>query len=187
MFVLGETPMPEALEDAIKLIEEVAKERDDQQKHARTWEQRAKDNKDAAPERDQLKADNEKLEKRVKELETAQDSSQSDVEKAMAKIEADNQKLAERLATAEQTAASEKITTMKVRIAADKKLPAAFAELLKGDDEEAIKAHADALLEAIPAGTPVPGVPGQGDRGVKPDKPENRAAELRAAAGLPPK
>lgn len=148
----GGTPKkPETLEEALSQIDELAKDRDAQKEHARTWEQRAKDNKDAAPERDTLKAENETLKARVGELEAAQDSSKSEVEKQLQKLADDLEAEKDARGKAEAQAAADKLTSLKTRIGAEKGLPSALIERLAGTDEESVRADAEKLAEIAPA------------------------------------
>lgn len=175
MFVFGETPMPETLEDAHKLIEEVAKERDAQKEHARTWEQRAKDNKDAAPERDALK-------KRVEEMEAERESGKSDVEKQLEKLAADLEAEKSARTEAEKKAADESLSSLRLRIGTEKGLTKKQIAALRGEDEESITAEADEWLEDSPALPKTPGVPGQGAKG----KPVEKDAFIAAIDAVLP-
>lgn len=170
------TSKPETLEDALKVIDDLTKEVDEQKGHARTWEQRAKDNKDAAPERDSLKAENETLKARVAELETERDSSKTDVQKQLEKLAADLEAEKAARADAEKAAAADRLTAIKTRIGTEKGLPPKAIAALAGEDEESIAADADAWLEALPAVEKKPGIPGQGARGKAQDSDSYIAA-----------
>jgi hypothetical protein len=69
------------------------------------------------------------------------------------------QKLAERVAAAEQERDALKLTAMRQRIALEKGLPPQLADRLKGGTEEEMSADADALLELVPVGA-ADGTPG---------------------------
>lgn len=69
------------------------------------------------------------------------------------------QKLAERVAAAEQERDALKLTAMRQRIALEKGLPPQLADRLKGSTEEEMSADADALLELVPVGA-ADGTPG---------------------------
>jgi hypothetical protein len=152
------TSTPETLEDALAIIEELSGKLTEATKHSREWEDRAKANKDAAP---LLEAAN----KRIAELEAAASSGKSEVEQQLARLTADLRAEKSAREAAEHAAAADKLAAIKTRIASEKGLPSKLAELLKGDDEDAIAAHADELLDAIPAPVKKPGVPGQGNQG----------------------
>jgi hypothetical protein len=81
---------------------------------------------------------------RLKEIEDAQKSEQ--------------QKLTERAEKAEREAAEAKVSLMRRDVAADKQLPPAMADRLRGTTREELEADADELLKMLPApgGDPKP-------------------------------
>jgi ATPase subunit of ABC transporter with duplicated ATPase domains len=101
--------------------------------HARKWEQRAKENSDAAT--------------RLAELEQA---NMTELEKAKKAAE-DAAKRAEEAEAARKAA---EVAALRTRIGAEKGLPAALVARLQGDDEDAIAADADELLKSIPKSYP---------------------------------
>lgn len=107
---------------------------------ARKWEQRAKENKAAA----------EKL--------AAFEESQ--------KTEA--QKLADRAAAAEKERDAAKLEALRTKVGMQKKLPTDVIDLLKGDTEEELAAHADRLSEHFKASVRPAGSVDQGTRGSAP-------------------
>lgn len=123
--------------------QEPAKPEPDWKAEARKWEQRAKENTEAA--------------KRLQDLENAQKSEQ--------------QKLTERAEAAERERDQIRTEAMRLRIAADKGLTPKQASRLRGNSEEELLADADELLAEF--GTTGPRRPsgdvGQGPR----DTPES--------------
>lgn len=91
---------------------------EDWKRHARTWEQRAKENADAA--------------KKLKELE---DAKKSDLDKAN-----------ERASTAEGKASQAELRALRAEVALDKGLSATLAKRLQGSTREEIEQDADELL-----------------------------------------
>jgi len=87
--------------------------------------------------------------KRLKEIE---DSEKSEVTRA-----------GERIAELEKALADERMTNLRNKVAAAKGLPPALAARLTGDDEDAMSADADALLEGL--GTLKPPKPTPADTG----------------------
>lgn len=106
---------------------------------SRKWEQRAKDNSDAAA--------------RLKEIEDAQKSTE--------------QKTAEARAASDKRAADAEARLLRYEVAAAKKIPADALDFLSGDTREQIEASADKVLKLIASSTPAPPsvgahVPGEG-------------------------
>lgn len=91
------------------------------------------------------------------------------------------QRLAEeRDALAAKVAETEK-RYLRIKIGADKKLPAEIAERLQGDTEDELREDADRLLALLKPGTPTGDAEG-GQRGRTPDPNADMDALLRAAA-----
>ena len=115
----------------------------DWQAEARKWEQRAKANNASAKEAETLR----------EKLQAFEDRDKSDLEK-----------LTEKLAAAEKSAQTASREALRYRIAAEKSVD---PELLAGDDEDGMRAHAERLLawrgEAKP--TAPKSDPSQGSRG----------------------
>jgi hypothetical protein len=107
---------------------------------ARDWEKRAKANAEAAT--------------KLAQLEESQ------------KTEA--QKLADRAAQAEKERDEARLDALRMKVGASKKLPADVIDLLKGDTEEELSAHADRLAEHFKASVRPSGSADQGARGVAP-------------------
>ena len=154
---------PETLEEALAQLETAHAEAEEWKGHARTWEQRAKDNKAAADERDTLKA-------RVTELESDKAAGLSDAEKAEKRLN-DLEAALEEERNARKTdqdarVAAEKVA-LRARLGSEYKLPAELVDVLQGDDEEAMKAHAEKLAAVAKReeGSPLPSDLGQGGGG----------------------
>jgi hypothetical protein len=107
---------------------------------AREQEKRAKANADAA--------------KRLTELEESQ------------KTEA--QRLSDRVAAAEKERDDARLEALRVKVGAAKKLPADVVDLLKGDTEDELAAHADRLAEHFKQSVRPSGSADQGSRGSAP-------------------
>jgi hypothetical protein len=107
---------------------------------SRKWERYAKENKLAA---DKLAA-----------LEESQKS--------------EAQKLADRAAQAERERDAAKLEALRVKVGAARKLPADVVDLLKGDTEEELAAHADRLSELFKKDVRPAGSVDQGVRGGAP-------------------
>lgn len=128
--------------------------------------------------------------------------SKSEQAQAKAKADAETQALAEQgkykeiadklqadLQAAQAAAKANEIKMLQMKVAGETKLPAAFAELLKGDNADEMTAHAQALLAAMPkpaapdvnASNGAGGAPGAGQLD------EARKAEIAAAYGVNPK
>lgn len=138
---IPETPPP-AQETPKPTWDELFKDQDpvkvkEALENSRKWEQRAKENKSAA----------EKL--------AALEESQ--------KTEA--QKLADRAAAAEKERDEARLEALRVKVGAAKKLPADVVDLLKGDTEEELSAHADRLAEHFKQSVRPSGSVDQGARG----------------------
>lgn len=114
-----------------------------EREHSRTWEKRAKENKDAAA--------------KLKEVE---DADKSEIEKANERAEA-AEKRAQEIESAAKVA---DLAAKKVVIGAKAGLPAEWFDRLKGDDEESITADAEALAKSLNA-TGTTFDLGQGTRG----------------------
>lgn len=128
--------------------------------------------------------------------------SKSEQAQAKAKADAEAQALAEQgkykeiadklqadLQAAQAAVKANEIKMLQMKVAGETKLPAAFAELLKGDNADEMTAHAQALLAAMPkpaapdvnASNGAGGAPGAGQLD------EARKAEIAAAYGVNPK
>lgn len=107
---------------------------------SREWERKAKANADAAA--------------KLAQLEESQ------------KTEA--QKLADRAAQAEKERDEARLEALRVKVGAAKKLPADVVDLLKGDTEEELVAHADRLAEHFKQSVRPSGSVDQGQRGGAP-------------------
>ena len=101
--------------------EKPAKAEPDWKAEARKWESRAKDNAKAA--------------ERLAQLEESQKS--------------EAQKLAEAKDAAERRAIEAERANLRYRVGLDKKLPAALTDVLQGENEEEMAAHADRLLASL--------------------------------------
>lgn len=101
-------------------------------------------------------------EKRAKEGEAAI-AKLAELEEAQ---KSEQQKLTERAEKAEREAADAKASILRRDVAADKKLPAAMAERLRGTTREELEADADALLALMPA--PASNDADKGGRGTPP-------------------
>jgi DNA repair exonuclease SbcCD ATPase subunit len=179
---MGETP--KTLDEALPIIEKLAADLTAATADAEKWkelsrknEDRAKENFDAVKERDELK-------KQVEKMQSEMDSGKTEVEKQLEKLAADLASEREARETAEKTAAADRLNAIKTRIGTSKGLPSELIERLSGDDEETIAADADKIIAAFPKGSGAFPDLGQGDKGGKSD---TSTADLRAAAGLPPK
>jgi hypothetical protein len=117
----------------------------------------------AKPEID-WKAEARKHEQRAKE--NAAKAKQFDELLESQKSEA--QKLADRAAQAEAERDAAKLEALRVKVGAAKKLPADVVDLLKGDTEEELAAHADRLAEHFKASVRPSGPADQGPRGTAP-------------------
>lgn len=117
-----------------------AKPEIDWKAEARKHEQRAKDNAAAAAELAALK-ESQKTE---------------------------SQKLADRVAAAEQERDAARLEALRVKVGAAKKLPADVVDLLKGETEEELAAHADRLAEHFKQAVRPSGSVDQGPRGAAP-------------------
>jgi hypothetical protein len=78
------------------------------------------------------------------------------------------QKLADRASAAEKEAADAKLEVLRLKVGNAKKLPADVIDLLKGDTEEELAAHADRLAEHFRASVRPSGSADQGMRGTGP-------------------
>lgn len=143
--------MFETLEEAQKAYDKLAAEHttatealEKEKGYSAKWETRAKENENAAPLLEKANA-------RIAELESAQDTGKSEVEKQLAKMQADLAAEQEARKADQEARAAAELTALKTRIGSDKGLPAALVARLSGTDEESIAADADALLAAVPA------------------------------------
>jgi hypothetical protein len=125
-------------------LDKLTSEKDSSDKDAEKWKALSRKNED------EKKANAEKA-KLADELQAKLDAAEAakltEAEKA-AKSIADLAKSVEDLKAS--NAASE-LAALRSRIGAEKKLPAQFADRLRGDTEETLAADADAVLEAIGA------------------------------------
>lgn len=78
------------------------------------------------------------------------------------------QKLTDRLTAAEKERDEARLEALRVKVGAAKKLPAEVVDLLKGDTEEELAAHADRLAEHFKASVRPSGSADQGPRGSAP-------------------
>lgn len=78
------------------------------------------------------------------------------------------QKLSDRVAAAEKERDDARHEALRVKVGAAKKLPADVVDLLKGDTEEELAAHADRLAEHFKQATRPSGSVDQGQRGSAP-------------------
>ena len=104
---------------------------------SRRWEQRAKENKAAA-----------------EKLAAFEESQKSEA-----------QKLADRAAAAEKERDEARLEALRTKVGMQKRLPADVVDLLKGDTEEELSAHADRLAEHFKASVRPSGSADQGPRG----------------------
>jgi hypothetical protein len=82
------------------------------------------------------------------------------------------QKLADRAALAERERDEARLDALRVKVGASKKLPADVVELLRGETEAELAAHADRLAEHFKAASRPAGSVDQGNRGAPaPDSP----------------
>ena len=137
-------------------------------KYAQTWEKRAKANAKAALG---ITADElEELRSKAQKAQDLEDAQKSELEKALARAEAAEAKLAER----EKADAARKLAEE----VADAK--GVSASVLRGSTREELEAHADSILALLPekpkAATPESG----GDRGDDIDEDEADAKEIAA-------
>jgi hypothetical protein len=110
---------------------------------------------EAAKERDELKTKLEEIEKsKLSDLERAQ----KDAEEARKQLDA--------LKSEAETA---RLDALRTRIGAEKGLPPQLIERLRGEDEDGIRADADALLTAVKKDEAAWPDMGQGDKGKKTD------------------
>ena len=116
------------------------KQEPDWKAEARKWEQRAKENKAAA-----------------EKLAAFEESQKSEA-----------QKLADRAAQAERERDEARLEALRTKVGMHKKLPADVIDLLKGDTEEELAAHADRLAEHFKASVRPSGSADQGQRGSAP-------------------
>jgi hypothetical protein len=124
---------------------------------AREWEKRAKANADAAS--------------KLAQLEESQ------------KTEA--QKLADRATQAEKERDEARLEALRVKVGAAKKLPPAVVDLLKGDTEEELTAHADQLAEHFKQSVRPSGSADQGTRGSAPSAdPRQAMADFLQQQGI---
>lgn len=130
-----------------------------------------KANKDAASERDDLKA-------KLEALETAK---LSDAEKADKRI----RDLEEAVKAEQEARKSSDLGALRARIGAEKGLPPAFIARLQGEDEDTIASDADELLKAIPeeAKSQWPDL-GQGQRGESGATDDPLLASVKAKVGI---
>jgi hypothetical protein len=117
----------------------------------------------AKPETD-WKAEARKHEQRAKENAAA--AAELAALKESQKTEA--QKLADRVAAAEKERDDARLEALKVKVGAAKKLPADVVELLRGDTEDELAAHADRLAEHFKQSVRPSGSVDQGARGTAP-------------------
>ena len=115
--------------------------------HSREWEKRAKDNKAAADELQQLK-----------------ESQMSEAQKA----EARTAKLQKEL---DQLKAEKQAAEWRAQVAADTGLP---ANLIVGDSLEAMQAHAKAINGYVESRMPRTGIPAPTDGSVQPEDPRSK-------------
>ncbi|KAB5608406.1 DUF4355 domain-containing protein [Bifidobacterium jacchi] len=118
--------------------------------HSREWEKRAKDNKAAADELQQLKE--------------SQMSEQQKAEARTAKLQKELDAL-----KAEKQAAE-----WRSQVAADTGLP---ANLIVGDSLEAMQSHAKAINEYVESRMPKNGIPAPTDGTVQPEEPRSKGAD----------
>jgi hypothetical protein len=114
----------------------------------------------AKPETD-WKAEARKHEQRAKENAAA--AAELAALKESQKTEA--QKLADRVAAAEKERDDARLEALRVKVGAAKKLPADVVDLLKGDTEDELAAHADRLAEHFKQAVRPSGSIDQGQRG----------------------
>lgn len=136
---------------------------------------------DVAMTTEQLRAENEKLAKALKEANkeaAARRKRLDEIEEAEKKRQdaelSEMDKLKKQLTEKDQQLTTMTLATLRTRVAAEVGLPAQFAERLRGMTEEEIKADAKALLEVIPK--PQKANPGATNPG---GAPTNSEAELR--------
>lgn len=126
--------------------------------HSREWEKRAKDNKAAADELEQLK-ESQMSEQQKAEAKTAR------LQKELDALKAEKQQTAWRSQVAEETG-----------------LP---ANLIVGDSLESMQAHAKAINEYVESKTVTPGIPAPTNGTVPPENPRSTVADdFRHAFGL---
>ena len=114
--------------------------------------------------------------KKLAELEAAE-AKRKDAE--LSELEKANKKAAE----LEAELAQVKLREMRTRIGAEYKLPEALAKLLQGNDDNAMKAHAKELADALPKqATLTPTNPGNGKEGIT---DAQRRAFLYGGGSLP--
>jgi hypothetical protein len=118
---------------------------------------------EAKPEID-WKAEARKHEQRAKENAAA--AQELAALKESQKTEA--QKLADRVTAAEKERDDARLEALRVKVGAAKKLPADVVDLLKGDTEEELAAHADRLAEHFKQSVRPSGSADQGTRGTAP-------------------
>lgn len=129
-----------------------------------------------------IEADAAKAKKAQADAETQALAEQGKYKEIADKLQAD-------LQAAQAAAKANEIKMLQMKVAGETKLPAAFAELLKGDNADEMTAHAQALLAAMPkpaapdvnASNGAGGAPGAGQLD------EARKAEIAAAYGVNPK
>lgn len=119
--------------------------------------------KQEKPETD-WKAEARKHEQRAKD--NAAKAKQYDELLESQKTEA--QKLADRAAQAEKERDEARLEALRTKVGMSKKLPADVIDLLKGDTEEELAAHADRLAEHFKASVRPGGSVDQGQRGTSP-------------------
>lgn len=128
----------------------------------------------AKPEPD-WKAEARKHEQRAKE--NAAKAKQYDELLESQKTEA--QKLSDRAAQAEKERDEARLEALRVKVGASKRLPPDVIDLLKGDTEEELAAHADRLAEHFKASVRPSGSVDQGPRGGAPAAtPRDQFAEF---------
>jgi hypothetical protein len=140
----GKSATPTTLEEALEVIKAKDAKIEEWKGHSRTWETRATENKAAAdkvPGLEKQLADEEAAKAAGLDENGKRDKRIADLEASL-KSEQDGRTAAERAA-------------LRTKVAAAKGLPSALAELLVGDDEAAITAHADKLLEIVPKVDPL--------------------------------
>lgn len=142
----GQKPEETPEEKAARLEADLAEAK----KHSRTWETRAKENKDAA--------------------------------KKLAEIEAANATPDQKLQAAEARAAKAERELARYRIAADTGLPVDLAEMLTGEDEEAMAEQAKKLLKRLAPTKQAPPKPDPSQGGSGGQQRASAADEGRAEA-----
>ena len=133
---------------------------------------------DLAAELDRVKRENAsyraKLREAEKKIETASNSSKTELEQAI-----------ERATKAEQALEHHQVTQLRLEVGLAKGLPMRIAKSLTGDTQEDIEAEADAWLKDFPqlATNRRPGTPPAPDRGSKGDGGDGPGGKAQDASG----